>query len=93
MEDRSSLQGELFAAQPGDPDSPGSVEADGGARVRGSAAPARRRTFAVGQSGPRTRSVQYVDPPRAPLPGPWSLKAVVRGPARRRRGAREEALG
>jgi hypothetical protein len=36
-----------------------------------------RHTFAVGRLNPATREVQFVEPCAAPLPGPWSLKAVV----------------
>jgi hypothetical protein len=38
-----------------------------------------RRTFVVGRLTRRTTEIQYVDPGPAPLPGPWALKAVVRG--------------
>lgn len=44
-----------------------------------------RRTFAVGRLTPRAREIQYVEPAPAPLPGPWALKAVVRGVAAPRR--------
>ena len=38
-----------------------------------------RRTFAVGRPDRRTTEVQVVEPRgSAPIPGPWSLKAVVR---------------
>ena len=38
-----------------------------------------RRTFAVGRLDRRTTEVQVVRPSgSAPIPGPWSLKAVVR---------------
>lgn len=38
-----------------------------------------RRTFAVGRLDRTTTEVQLVEPrDRAPIPGPWSLKAVVR---------------
>lgn len=39
---------------------------------------ARRRTFLVGRLTHRTREIQWVEPQPPPLPGPWSLKAVVR---------------
>ena len=41
--------------------------------------PAPRETFAVGRLDRRTTEVQIVRPTGdAPIPGPWSLKAVVR---------------
>ena len=42
--------------------------------------PGARETFAVGRLNRRTSEVQIVRPSGdAPIPGPWSLKAVVRG--------------
>jgi hypothetical protein len=42
--------------------------------------PAPRETFAVGRLDRRTNELQIVRPSGdAPIPGPWSLKAVVRG--------------
>ena len=42
--------------------------------------PAARETFVVGRLDRRTSEVQIVRPAgEAPIPGPWSLKAVVRG--------------
>lgn len=41
----------------------------------------RRRTFAVGRIDRGATEVQWVRPlERAPMPGPWTLKAVVRDP-------------
>lgn len=41
--------------------------------------PPSRRTFVVGRLDRATTEVQLVEPDdRAPIPGPWSLKAVVR---------------
>lgn len=37
-----------------------------------------RQTFVVGRLDRRTTEVQLVTPEKAPFPGPWSLKAVVR---------------
>ena len=42
--------------------------------------PGVRETFVVGRLDRRTSEVQIVRPSGdAPIPGPWSLKAVVRG--------------
>lgn len=41
--------------------------------------PSTRQTFVVGRLDRRTTVVQLVDQnQKAPFPGPWSLKAVVR---------------
>lgn len=69
---RLSPQTDLFARRPG---SEPAVT-----RGRAPADPLlRRRIFAVGRSGPRTSELQFVEARRAPLQGPWGLKAVVTG--------------
>jgi len=67
-----SIQGDLFAPHPKPTLKPPR-------RTRPEDPLLRRRTFAVGRSGPRTREVQFVEARRAPLAGPWALKAVVSG--------------
>ncbi len=41
--------------------------------------PLPRRTFLVGRLDRSTSELQLVEPRTPPFPGPWSLKAVVRG--------------
>jgi hypothetical protein len=41
--------------------------------------PLSRRTFVVGRLDRATSELQIVEPHTSPIPGPWSLKAVVRG--------------
>ncbi len=48
-----------------------------------------RTTFLVGRLTPRSAEMVVVDDPGAspPIPGPWTLKAVVRVPVRPHRHA------
>lgn len=57
---------------------------DEGSRTRTARSP-RRRTFVVGRVTPSATVVRMVEERPAPLPGPWTLDALVRPRERRLR--------